>query len=293
MKRIYGSNIEEVDLLSNNPAVETQKRCLYAGDDDIDRAAGYVCAVLHDGGWEIDYVCSGEIPPNQYCDPDYLLRFDVIILSDYGAPEGSEAFLSAVASAHHRGAPLLMLGGWGSFCGDSDVYLGTPVAGVLPVDLVPGDDRFQPWQGIVVEPAGDAQDFDELPWDRPPVIAGCNFLRPARNSQVLIKGRPLDLGGGADNLESGHAVVAELPLLIRRDHSFALAFDLAPHWVAGMVDWGRNRRKLEIARTEHISGSRKIGVFPVSREHSVELGEHYITFVQRLADLAASSKLRR
>jgi uncharacterized membrane protein len=286
MKRIYSRDIDEVDLLSNNAGNDRPLRLLYAGDDDIDRAAGYFACVMHDLGWEIDYICSEELPPSELCDPAALSRYDLIVLSDFGPDENHSPFMEAIASAHHRGVPFLMIGGWGSFCGDNNWYLGNPVADILPVDLRRGDDRVNHWQGIALSPAPDAPPaLADLPWDRPPLVAGCNRLIPGRNSRVLLTGAPLQLGPGGTPATAEGEPEPPLPLLIRRDRSWALAFDLAPHWIAGMVDWGNERRSLELGRAEYLPGSEERGVFPAARKLGVEVGNYYIAFIRNLIEM--------
>jgi hypothetical protein len=57
---------------------------------------------------------------------------------------------------------------------------------------------------------------------------------------------------------------------VGRGRTTVLAFDLAPHWVAGMVDWGLPRHELRLENT---------GVW-------VEVGQTYREFVHTLLDLA-------
>jgi hypothetical protein len=291
VKRIYASDIDEVDLLSSTAGNDRPKRVLYAGDDDIDRAALYLAAALHHEGWEIDYLCSGEMPPEALRTPEGLSRYDLILFSDYPVGPAHLQFLEAVVAAHHRGVPFLMVGGWESFAGSAGWYADTPVQAILPVVLAQEDDRINTWQGIVVQPASqDAGPFTSLDWSTPPVIAGCNRLIPSRNAEILLVGRVLKLGaGGVPSPEGAGQVGGEttLPLLLRRDRSFALAFDLAPHWIAGMVDWGVQRMELTIGRAEHVEGSSRMGAYPRAGELTAEVGSSYLEFIGALIALAA------
>lgn len=263
-------------------------RCLFAGDDDVDRAAPYVLSMMHQAGVTVDYVCSMEVPSSNYCSSETLKGYDWIILSDFPPLKEHESFFRAIVEAVAQGTNFTMIGGWESFNGNGDYYRGTPIEEMLPVTLDGSDDRNNTWQGILLEQAGPlplAENtkkayWDSLEWDRPAVVAGCNMLTPKANSQVLLNGRPMVINqtGGAYSLETLEAI----PLLVALEHGkgrvSALAFDMAPHWVAGGVDWSSKRYKMTLGRAEHLDGTEKEGAFPEDADVWVELGESYIRF---------------
>jgi hypothetical protein len=83
-----------------------------------------------------------------------------------------------------------------------------------------------------------------LPWDaRPPCIGGFNRLRPKPAAQLILETQRFHA------VRDGNDVRFELtgcdPLLVvgrcGRGRVAALATDVAPHWVGGLVDWGAGR----------------------------------------------------
>ena len=56
-----------------------------------------------------------------------------------------------------------------------------------------------------------------------------------------------------------------------RGRTAALATDVAPHWVGGLVDWGSRRVTAQAPRGEMI-----------------EVGQHYATFLTRLVEWTGS-----
>jgi uncharacterized membrane protein len=241
----------------------TGRRVLYAGDDDADRAAAYLLCLLCDAGYRVDYVPS----------PETLDRFpgprpDLFILSDYPRSQVGDAVLAQVADAVEAGMHLLVIGGWESLHGRAGEYLNSPLDRVLPVRVTAGDDRVNTWQGVVVQQASPVGLFAALDWSRPPLVAGYNRLDPLPGAEVLLQGRHLTVSPTPEA-----AFGPPVPLACTREagrgRATVLAFDLAPHWVAGMVDWGLPRRELRLPGT---------GVW-------VEVGDAYRHFVRTFLDL--------
>jgi len=214
-------------------------RILYAGDDDIDRAAQYLGTLIHDAGYSFDYVPSSSPFPLTLRPESY----DLIIISDYPAHQFTTLMLEATAAAVRHGSALLMIGGWESFHGSAGEYAGSILETVLPVSLKKSDDRRNLSQGCIVLPAGQSVFSSTLPWTDPPLVGGFNEFTPKAGSHVLLTGRPLRIRNAPDL----QAIVEDIsvPLLVSADidsgFAVALAFDLAPHWVGGFVDWGNRR----------------------------------------------------
>ncbi|HTH14656.1 MAG TPA: glutamine amidotransferase [Spirochaetia bacterium] len=242
----------------------TGRRVLYAGDDDSDRAAAYLLSLLCDAGYRVDYLPS----------PQHLERFpqpapDLLILSDYPRTQVADPVLTQVADAVEAGMSLLVIGGWESLHGRAGEYLNSPLDRVLPVRVTAGDDRVNSWQGVVVQQALVTGPFAALDWSRPPVVAGYNRLSPLPDAEILLVGRHLTISATPE-VTFGPPVPLACTRTVGRGRVTVLAFDLAPHWVAGMVDWGLPRRELRLENT---------GVW-------VEVGRTYREFVHTLLDLA-------
>lgn len=240
------------------------RRVLYAGDGDSDRAAAYLLCVLCDAGYQIDYLPSSkkmEFLPSPYP--------DLMILSDYPRAQVPDFVLAQITLAVEGGMHLLVVGGWESLRGKTGEYYLSPLDRILPVVITDEDDRVNTWQGVVVQPAGPAGPFDSLDWSRPPVVAGYNRLNLVDGAETLVVGRPLAISAGLE-FTLGPPVPLACSRRAERGRSTVLAFDLAPHWVAGMVDWGVPRHELGLP-----DGS---GVL-------VEVGELYRKFVHTFLDL--------
>jgi len=101
--------------------------------------------------------------------------------------------------------------------------------------------------GCIVLPAEKGNYFDKkIKWNEPAIIGGYNTFKPKKNSELLIKGKLLDIK--YDKALTVSVKETEVPLLvsakIKKGCSYALAFDLAPHWVGGFVDWGICRMRI-------------------------------------------------
>ena len=164
--------------------------------------------------------------PNSH---DGLAQYHVIILSDIGA---NTLLLHPDTWRHGRPTPnrlrllkewvaqgggLAMCGGYYSFAGiyGAARYHRTPVEEVLPVDILPYDDRLETPEGAnpeVVELEHPILAGMPAPW---PVLLGFNEVTMKSNAQLLVK-------------------VAEHPLLavqaFSRGRTLAWTSDIGPHW---------------------------------------------------------------
>jgi uncharacterized membrane protein len=115
-----------------------------------------------EGRFEFHHLPNHHAPEQFPSTLDDLARFDVLILSDIGSntlllhPDTTTYSkvtvnrLEIIREFVHEGGGLLMVGGYMSFQGIEGKarYGGTPVEEVLPVRMLPGDDRVEAPQGF-------------------------------------------------------------------------------------------------------------------------------------------------
>ncbi|MDP7080953.1 MAG: glutamine amidotransferase [Candidatus Undinarchaeales archaeon] len=195
----------------------------------------------------------------------WLDSFDAVLLSDVPAVELGVERMKALKDFVERGGGLGMVGGWWSFTGTKGEYRGTPVEDVMPVRCSPVDDRVNDPNGYKMVRTQDHFLIEGLPWHDAPTICGFNRIEPKAGAQVLLTARRIE-PVGKDRVEGVRLAEQEHPLLVVGDHgrgrTLALATDLAPHWVGGLVDWGAERVELD----------------------GTEVGDLYITFVGRMLE---------
>jgi uncharacterized membrane protein len=219
-------------------------RICYLGDDTFQGAAGYLAGIMSHFGLAYDHVPSPESPDGDFAARHYALY----VVSDYPAARFRDGQMEHVVRCVERGSGLVMFGGWESFFGRSGEYHRSPLAEVLPVTMLESDDRRNAPQPCLIEKVADHPILERLPWDRPPSIGGYNILAPKAKSETLLrcvtfrvqwKGNSLKFRRGQSD-----------PLLVvdtwGEGRTAALATDVAPHWVGGMVDWGDRRIEQEI-----------------------------------------------
>lgn len=239
------------------------KPVLYLGDTGLSSAAGYLAGVMTAAGIGFDYV-----PSDQPVETAWLEGRRLVILSDYPSrllPLDAHLRLAALVT---QGTGLLMIGGWESFHGLGGDWDRSPVAAVLPVAISAVDDRVNCAQPAIVHPAASHPAVDGLPWsDQPPGVGGFNRFAQRPHSQLL-----LELVLHTARWEAGRCEIAEserVPLLVVGQHgagrTAALATDVAPHWVGGLVDWG------DVRLTAQATGAGEI-----------EVGQWYARFFQQL-----------
>jgi uncharacterized membrane protein len=128
--------------------------------------------------------------------------------------------LRLIADWVGAGGGFLMVGGYYSFQGIHGAarYRGTPVEKILPVSLLPYDDRVEVPEGFepVAEGAGDHPILAGIggPW---PYLLGFNELQAKPDAEILLR-----TGDGR-------------PLLVVGKHgagrTMAWASDIGPHWL--------------------------------------------------------------
>ncbi len=216
------------------------KPVLYLGDEALVSAAAYLAGMLSLYEYPFDYVPSGEPLPF-----DRIQRRELFIVSDYPASQMREAGQFEILRQVEAGAGLLMIGGWESFCGSAGKWAGTPVATALPVHIARHDDRINCDQPALVRQALPHRITDGLPWQtRPPGIGGFNRLTAKRDATVLLEVERFQAYCERDSV--AFRSLDRNPLLVAgscgKGRTAALATDLAPHWVGGLVDWGTGKR---------------------------------------------------
>jgi uncharacterized membrane protein len=165
-----------------------------------------------------------------------LEAYDVVILSDVGADSleltdeclqgyPSVSRLRVLADWVARGGSLLMIGGYMSFSGFSGRarYARSPLASVLPVEMLPHDDRVEAPEGVaprVVDSTHPVTQGLRAEW---PYVLGYNQVRAKSGATTLV-------------------VVDEDPLLVVGAHgegrTAAYTTDCAAHWASrAFLDW--------------------------------------------------------
>jgi uncharacterized membrane protein len=237
---------------------------LYLGDTSLLGAAAYLAGLIHRAGWTLDYVPSHLPAGAEWFDRPRSLY----VLSDYPAARLSPPLQQRLVEAVGAGAGLLMIGGWESYHGCGGDWDQTAVAAALPVEISRTDDRVNCDQPALVRCVQDHPAVDGLPWNaRPPCIGGFNRFQPKRGAEVLLETQRFR--ALRDGQEFRFEPVSCDPLLVAGTHGdgrvAALATDVAPHWVGGLVDWGEGRVTAQAPGAE-----------------AVEVGDLYAQFFQQL-----------
>ncbi len=249
----------------------TQKPVLYLGDTSLETAARYLAGLLTLSDLGFDYV-----PSDENLNGQQLTGRKLFVLSDYPAARMSERKQLEIVRQVELGAGLLMIGGWESFWGQDGKWGGTPIGSILPVHIAKHDDRMNCDQPALVRCVAEHPICGTLPWDsRPPMIGGFNRLTAKDDATVVLEVERFAAQNKNDSMK--FASLDRHPLLVvgalGRGRTAALATDLAPHWVGGLVDWG--------------TGPRVITHTP----ETIEVGEYYAQFVQNLVNWTAAIKI--
>ncbi|MCC5947915.1 MAG: cytoplasmic protein [Nitriliruptoraceae bacterium] len=162
--------------------------------------------------------------------------YDVVIFSDlpadtlllhpktFSGGERTPNRLNAVAEFVQAGGGFLMVGGYMSFSGIEAKagYHNTCIPELLPVDLLPYDDRVETPEGVTPEPALEHPILEgiEGPW---PWFLGYNRTVAKSGAQVLVE-------AGNDPFLAIHDVGS--------GRAGAFASDCSPHWGSpDFLDW--------------------------------------------------------
>ena len=215
-------------------------------------ANAFIAAAAQEG-IEVEQMYAHDVPGSFPRTVDALSTYDVVILSDIGAnsfllpPEvwlqgrRTDNPLIALADWTRGGGGLMMAGGYLSFTGfQARVnFARTPVADVLPVTMLPSDDRVEAPQGAPVSVTQPDHPVAAGWADRAgfaPVLLGYNFVTPVDDASVV-------------------ATVGDDVLIATREvgegRSLVWTSDIGPHWcpeeflawdgfaplVGGMLRW--------------------------------------------------------
>jgi uncharacterized membrane protein len=196
---------------------------------EYEEGAGVFLGALADSGFKVTYIRAHEVSSRFPKTKDSIDEFDVVVLSDVGSnsfllcdetflrSERTPNRLSVLAEYVSRGGGLVMVGGYMSFSGiDGRARFGmSPLATVLPVNMLDHDDRIEVPEGLT--PSVEVPNHPVLggtpkEW---PHLLGYNRVVAKPDSTVVAKcsGDPLLVVG---SVGAGRAV--------------AFTSDLAPHW---------------------------------------------------------------
>ena len=219
------------------------KQVLYLGDGEITGAASYLAGVMSHNNIDFDYLPSDAAMSDSISNEDYRL----IIISDYPASNFTEVQLKKLVQKISCGMGLAMFGGWESFVGIGGGYQLTKLAEVLPVDMLNKDDRRNHWSPCIVHKKQNHPIVDSLPLlEDLPVIGGFNEIHPKDNASTLLSIQRYKVNSN-ENGEMSFVRKSTHPLLVIGSHGegnvACFASDVAPHWIGGFVDWGKDRIK--------------------------------------------------
>ena len=204
---------------------------------EYEEGGGSFLAALEGAGIDVDYVRAHEISGKFPRDRGALSAYDAVVLSDVGANSfllSDETFLRSEVTTNRLaeisayvegGGGLVMIGGYLSFTGiDGRARFGdSPLASVLPVEMMDRDDRAERPEGVlpaVAVPGHEVLGSVASEWPR---LLGYNRFAAKDDATVIV-------------------TVGEDPLLVvsepGRGRAVAFASDCAPHWAPPeFVQW--------------------------------------------------------
>jgi len=226
-------------------------------DTVYQEGAGEFLDCLAKGGHEVRYIRAHEVSSKFPRTPEALESYDVVVISDIGSnsfllidevfheSKTSDNLLGSVAKYVAGGGGLVMIGGYMSFTGiDGKARYGmSPLADVLPVTMLPYDDRVELPEGIKVsicEPGHPVLGDTPREW---PNLLGYNRLIPKPEAVVV-------------------AAVGDDPMLTVGQYwngrAVAFASDLAPHWAPNEFLYWEHYADLWISILSWASGSDRL-----------------------------------
>jgi len=214
---------------------------------ELDAYARYLLAVTKNSGFDFHRIAPEKLSetPSKL---EELQKYDAVVISDGPAQNIGNKKMELLKEYVKEGKGLGMIGGWWSFTGSNGNYHGTPVEEILPVKCSPKDDRVNDPNGFKIIKKKDHPILKGLPWQDPPTVCGYNAVTAKSDAEVLLNMRRIE-SVGKDKVEEVKLSKEEAPLLVvgKYGNGRTLAFttDLSPHWVGGMVDWGKDRKEVE------------------------------------------------
>jgi uncharacterized membrane protein len=230
---------------------------LYMGDTSLETAASYLAGVLKTVQIDFDYVNSSQRCPDHLLDKTYC----AVILSDYPAANFSPGQLALLKTKITNGLGFTMIGGWESFIGHGGDYDTTILSEILPVAMQKTDDRVNWWGPCVVEKTSDHAIVAGLPLTTElPIVGGFNEVKAKANAVTILSARRFSVSKAQNVFTFTSQGIS--PLLVvgtyGKGRVAAYMGDVAPHWVGGLVDWGKKRIAAQAKGAD-----------------SVEVGEYY------------------
>jgi uncharacterized membrane protein len=189
---------------------------------------------LKDSAFDLRYMPSHEAQRDFPQTPEAIAAYDAVILSDIGSntlllhPDTwihgrrTPNRLRSLKAFVENGGGLLMVGGYYSFQGINGGarYHGTPVEDVLPVDILPYDDRVEAPEGFI----------PTIKLEAHPIVAGLEGVWPSLLGFNEVKPKP-----GATIIATVSAEYSERPLLVAgsfgKGRTLAWTSDIGPHWL--------------------------------------------------------------
>lgn len=193
---------------------------------------------LRNNGHDVTHMYSHDVAKQFPESRDGLADYDVVILSDVGAntlllhpdvfgrgtPRPNR--LHVLAEWVRAGGGLAMAGGYLSFQGFQGKanYHGTAIEDILPVEILPYDDRQETPQGVSGRLTSEQHEITAGLDEEWPLLLGYQRLTAKPRSTVL-------------------ATVENRPLLavssVERGRTLAFASDISPHWATpDFMAWG-------------------------------------------------------
>ena len=194
-----------------------------------------IAALRHSlAGSDIDLVhLPGHLVPTDFPQTrEALADYDVVVLSDIGSDslllhpdtfvrgQRTPNRLKLIAEWVEAGGGFMMIGGYYSFQGINGGarYRGTPVEAILPVTMLPVDDRVEVPEGFEPVVVADHPAIAGIGTDWP-YLLGFNQVHAKPGATVILKSGPGD----------------SLPLLVAGTHgkgrTMAWSSDIGPHWL--------------------------------------------------------------
>ena len=247
-----------------------KKNVLYLGDTILKGPACYLAGVMTHYNITFDYLPSDTQFPGSLLVNDY----DLIILSDYPAANFTPDQLNALAEKVKTGTGLLMIGGWDSFTGLNGRYNTTVLKDILPIEMLPTDDRVNYCQTTLIKKETDHQIIESIPFDTmTPAVGGFNIIKAKPDALTILSTQRFKNSFTSQNFNFTPLEKTD-PLLVVGQYEnarvAALATDLAPHWVGPFVDFGITRITAKAQASQEI-----------------EVGNYYAQFVANLVKWTA------
>lgn len=226
-------------------------KILYLGDGPLGSAANYLLGILKRAGYETIHLYDKKLNTQHLKN-----HFSAIIISDYSSRNISTKCMVKIKEMVSSGTGLLMIGGWSSFYGLSGHYNGTLIEKILPVKCLQKDDRKNLASGATFEKKSNKPFLKNIPLKPSPVIIGYNVVKQKKNAKII-----LELQETASKKKNPLLVVGTFG----KGKTAAFTTDVAPHWCGGLVDWGKERVKIQVVK----------GI-------QIEVGHLYVRFLTQL-----------